>query len=330
MNFADLSDKWHHSICRYLGLDSDTYFYFGVMPGVCREVAGRRDFMYTNPQCFNSKMVYSWTEYHHKKIDDSKYVDSYYGTCPFLWEVGALASKNNYEPKGSLFFLPRDDQVTIRDSDYSKIQKIIDEAPRPATFLLPWRSCDIWKSWDKIKLGGDCRFIQMKDPVTRQFTLAEAFLQHEFVYIPWPGTDMYYSEFLNKNTIIYDDITMYRTKTSEETERDEKGSVLRFLKWGYDYLNDVQKEYFHWTEKWNDIRVQDRKFLAQKMLGLDVLKSPASLHEDLTNRGFLQHEHHYNQFKNYQYDYYTSYEWLRERVDNYKPSDYCSKIYSAL
>jgi len=137
--FADQSDKWHHSICRYLGLSSDTFFLFGVIPGVCREVIGRRDFMYTQPECFNSKLVYSFSEHHHNKLSKSKSVRSYYGTCPFLWDLGLTAIKKEYNPKGSLFFLPRDDQVTIREQEWKSVQDVINTAPKPITFLLPWR-----------------------------------------------------------------------------------------------------------------------------------------------------------------------------------------------
>jgi hypothetical protein len=229
-----------------------------------------------------------------------------------LWELGRIASTEGMptSPEGSLFFLPRDDQVTIREDEYESVQKLIDAAPRPITFLLPWRSCDIWKNWDKLKLGGDCRFIQMSDAVTRQFILSRALLEHEHIYIPWPGTDIYYAEFLDKTIHIYDKLEQYRTKTKDEMER-ESNLVLHYLKWGYDWLTPAQKKFFEWTRKWYDIDKEVRRYLTIKMLGLDVLKSPAELHEDLMNKGFLE----YNQQFCYNPEYQQSYEWLQSMME---------------
>ena len=39
----------------------------------------------------------------------------------------------------------------------------------------------------------------MSDRETRQFVLSDLFLKHQNIYIPWPGTDIYYAEFLEKN-----------------------------------------------------------------------------------------------------------------------------------
>ena len=303
-------------MCRYLGLDLDTFFDFGILPGVCREALGRNDYLYSKTQTFESNKVYAWSHYHYRRLlKQSKAVTPYYGTAPFLWELGKIATETDYKPEGSLFFLPRDDQVTIRDDEYENVQRLIDEVPRPVTFLLPWRSCDIWKHWDKLELDGSrTEFVQMSDPITRQSTLSRLLLQHEHVYIPWPGTDIYYAEFLNKQVHIYDSIKQYRTKKMNEVERFSP-NILLFLKWGYDYLNDVQKDYFHWTEKWNDIEQDIRNYLTIKMLGLDALKSPAELHEDLINNKFLQ----YNQKFVYNPDYQRSYEWLVTKTQEKSP-----------
>ena len=311
--YADRSDKWHNTMARYLGLSEHTSFLFGIIPGVCREAIGRYDHMYTKRECFNSNKTYVWSKHHADKINNGRFSNqtAYYGTAPFLWELGRVAGQGNLsEPRGSLFFLPRDDQVTIREDEYESVQKLIDAAPRPITFLLPWRSCDIWKNWDKLKLGGDCKFIQMSDPITRQFILSRALLEHEHIYIPWPGTDIYYAEFLDKTIHIYDKLEQYRTKTNEEMER-ESNLVLHYLKWGYDWLSPAQKKFFEWTRKWYDIDKEVRRYLTIKMLGLDVLKSPAELHEDLMNKGFLE----YNQQFCYNPEYQQSYEWLQSMME---------------
>jgi len=302
---------------------------FGVIPGVCREVIGRRDFMYTQPECFNSTKVYSFSEHHHQKINKGKVVRSYYGACPFLWDLGVVATTKEYEPKGSLFFLPRDDQVTIREEEWETVQEAIDNAPKPITFLLPWRECDIWKHWNKLVLPDEWDWVQMSDRETRQFTLSELFLKHQNIYIPWPGTDIYYAEFLEKNIIIYDDIKKYRTKTTAEGGKQIQSKVLRFLKWGYDYLNDTQKEYFHWTEKWNDLSLDDRRFLTSKMLGLDTLKSPKELFDDLKLNEFLQDG------LDFVYDdkYQKSYEWLKTKSEKFINSSYsnrCEDLFAKL
>ncbi len=314
--YADKSDKWHHTMARYLGLSEHTSFLFGILPGVCREAIGRYDYMYTKYECFNSDKTYAWSYHHANKINNGRFSNqtAYYGTAPFLWELGRVAAKGMPSPKGSLFFLPRDDQVTIREDEYDSVQKLIDAAPRPITFLLPWRSCDIWRNWDKLKLGGDCEFIQMSDPVTRQFILSRALLEHDSVYVPWPGTDIYYAEFLDKNVIVYDKLEQYRTKTMEEMER-ENNVVIHYLKWGYNWLTEDQKVFFEWTRKWNDIDVDIRKYLTEIMLGLDVLKSPAELHEDLMNKGFLEYSQQFVLNPEYQ----ESYEWLKSRIQERSP-----------
>jgi len=309
--YADKSDKWHHTMARYLGLPLNTSFLFGILPGVCREAIGRYDHMYTKRQCFNSKYVYAWSKHHAEKINSAKFGNNiaYYGTAPFLWELGRVASKNEFKPEGSLFFLPRDDQVTIREDEFESVQQVIDSAPRPITFLLPWRTCDIWRNWDKLKLSGDSQFIQMKDPFIRQEVLSYNILKHEHVYIPWPGTDVYYAEFLDKNIIVYDKLEQYRTKTRDEMQR-ERSDVLHYLKWGYEWLTDNQKVFFEWTREWNKIDKAVRRKLTIEMLGLDTLKKPEELHEDLMNLGFLEDHQSFT----YNSEYQRSYEWLESNL----------------
>ena len=305
--YADKSDKWHHTMARYLGLSPDTSFLFGILPGVCREAIGRYDHMYTKTECFNTNKVYAWSKKHAEKINSAKFGDTkaYYGTAPFMWELGRVASMVNYKPDGSLFFLPRDDQCTIREDEHESVQKLIAGVPRPITFLLPWRSCDIWKHWDKLDLPKDSTFIQLGDPKVRQETLSHLFLKHEHIYIPWPGTDIYYGEFLDKNVIVYDKLEQYRTKTMEEMER-ENNIVIHWLKWGYNWLTDDQKTFFEWTRNWNNIDKPVRKNLTSLMLGLDVLKSPQELHDDLMSQGYLESHQKFR----YNSEYQRSYEWL--------------------
>jgi len=310
--YADRSDKWHHTMARYLGLPLNTSFLFGILPGLCREAIGRYDHMYTKRECFNSKLIYAWSKFHAEKINSAKFgnTTAYYGTAPFLWELGRVASSNDFNPEGSLFFLPRDDQVTIREDEFESVQQVIDSAPRPITFLLPWRTCDIWKHWDKLKLAGDAKFIQMNDPFTRQEILAHSIMSHEHIFIPWPGTDVYYSEFLDKKILVYDKLEQYRTKTQVEMER-WNNDVIHYLKWGYDWLNDNQKKYFEWTRDWMSIDKSVRQNLAIQMLGLDVLKSPEELFEDLMYYGFLEDTQRFVCNPEYQ----KSYEWLESNLE---------------
>ena len=305
--YADKSDKWHHTMARYLGLSPDTSFLFGILPGVCREAIGRYDHMYTKTECFNTNKVYAWSKKHAEKINSAKFGDTkaYYGTAPFMWELGRVASMVDYKPEGSLFFLPRDDQCTIREDEHESVQKLIAGVPRPITFLLPWRSCDIWKHWDKLDLPKDSKFIQLGDPSVRQETLSHLFLKHEHIYIPWPGTDIYYGEFLDKNVIVYDKLEQYRTKTMDEMER-ENNIVIHWLKWGYNWLTDDQKTFFEWTRNWNNIDKPVRKNLTSLMLGLDVLKSPQELHDDMMSQGYLESHQKFR----YNSEYQRSYEWL--------------------
>ena len=309
--YADKSDKWHHTMARYLGLSPDTSFLFGILPGVCREAIGRYDHMYTKRQCFNSKYVYAWSKHHAEKINAAKFGNNvaYYGTAPFLWELGRVASKNEFKPEGSLFFLPRDDQVTIREDEFESVQQVIDSAPRPITFLLPWRTCDIWRNWDKLKLSGDSKFIQMNDPFIRQEVLSYNILKHKHIYIPWPGTDVYYAEFLDKDIIVYDKLEQYRTKTRDEMQR-ERSDVLHYLKWGYEWLTNEQKVFFEWTREWAKIDKPVRRKLTIEMLGLDALKQPKELHEELMNLGFLEDHQSFSHNPEYQ----RSYEWLESNL----------------
>ena len=313
---AQQSDKWHHTMARYLGQKPDTSFLFGIIPGICREAIGRADFLYTNQQTFGSNKVYTWSKHHHDKINSNKFskVESYYGTAPFLWELGKNAILNlQVEPAGSLFFLPRDDQVTIRDESYKEVEQLLHDAPRPVSVLLPWRKCDIWKQWELIKIPEDYTMIQMSNPITRQDTLTKLFLQHQHIYIPWPGTDLYYAEFLHKDIIIYDKLQQYRTKTKDEMDR-EMELVLNHLKWGWDYLTKRQKEFFEWTCCWQRLDPGDRSHMVTTFLGLDVIKSPMVLFNDLQEHGFLEQERTFIQQEIWE----QAYEWIL----SHKPSDY--------
>ena len=320
--YADKSDKWHHTMARYLGLPLNTSFLFGILPGLCREAIGRYDHMYTKRDCFNSQYVYAWSKHHAEKINSSKFktTRAYYGTAPFMWELGRVATLNEFDPKGSLFFLPRDDQCTIREEEYESVQELIDSAPRPITFMLPWRTCDIWKQWDKLKLIGEYNFVQMSDPIIRQETLAHNIMSHEHIFIPWPGTDVYYSEFLDKKIHVYDKLEQYRTKTREEMER-WNSPVIHYLKWGYDWLTDDQKVFFEWTRDWNNIDRSIRKKLTIEILGLDVLKRPEELHREMMSVGML--EPHQKFTPNIEYD--RAYEWLKsnlEKIHDLTPHDH--------
>ena len=51
------------------------------------------------------------------------------------------------------------------------------------------------------------------------------------------------------------------------------------------------------------------------MLGLDVLKSPAELHEDLMNNNFLEYSQQFVLNPEYQ----QSYEWLKSRIQERSP-----------
>tara|TARA_B100001029_G_scaffold15760_1_gene10536 strand:- start:951 stop:1955 length:1005 start_codon:yes stop_codon:yes gene_type:complete len=320
--YAQKSDKWHFTMKRYMGLDPDTSFLFGILPGVCREAIGRYDWMYTDYSCFNSNKVYAWSEHHANKINDDRFSrnSAFYGTAPFLWEVARIAAREElvpesyWKPEGTLFFLPRDDQVTTREDEWESVQKLIDEVPRPVTFLLPWRKCDIWKSYHKLRLGDNCKFIQMNDPITRQYTLSKAFLEHEYVYMPWPGTDLYYADFLDKKIVVYDKLEMYRTKHKGEMDR-EMELVLNYLKWGWDYLTDKQKKYFNWTIDWNSIDEDVRKYLTTKMLGLNALQSPAELYDSLMTRGWLTSQDNFKLDPEYQ----LAYEWLKSKIQEKTP-----------
>jgi len=305
--YADRSDKWHHTMARYLGLPLNTSFLFGILPGVCREAIGRYDHMYTKRECFNSDKVYAWSKRHAEKINSAKFgnTKAYYGTAPFLWELGRVASSTEYESQGSLFFLPRDDQCTIREDEHESVQQLIDSVPRPLTFLLPWRTCDIWKHWDKLELPKDSKFVQMSDPVNRQEILSRLYLTHDNIYVPWPGTDIYYAEFLDKNVIVYDRLEQYRTKSKDEMER-WNSTVIHYLKWGYNWLNDNQRVFFEWTRDWNNIDRSTRKNLTTLMLGTDALKSPEELHDDMMRHGYLEPHQKFT----YDPEYQRSYEWL--------------------
>ena len=304
-------------MARYMGLPLNTSFLFGILPGVCREAIGRYDHMYTKRECFNTNLVYAWSRHHAEKINTAKFsnTQAYYGTAPFLWELGkiAFAQENTpefyTEPKGSLFFLPRDDQVTIREDEYESVQKVIDSAPRPITVFLPWRNCDIWKNWDKLKID-DAEFIQLSNPNTRQAILSSYMLNHEHIYIPWPGTDVYYAEFLDKTVHVYDRLEQYRTKTRDEMDR-ERTDVIHYLKWGYDWLSENQKIFFEWTRDWNSIDVSVRKKLTINMLGLDFLKSPKELYNDLMSRGFLESNQKFTHIPEYE----RAYNWLQSNLE---------------
>ena len=320
---TEQSDKWQHSFQRYLGFDPDTSFSFGILPGVCREAMGRRDWVYTNPQLFRTDKIYSWSDFHHKRLcKEGRRITSYYGSAPWLWDL----NPQQEETGGSLFFLPRDDCGTIRDADINIVQDAIDSAPEPITFLLPWRLCDQWKSWEQLALPGHADLVQMSDRSTRQLILTKLFQKHEYVYLPWVGTDLYYAEFLDKKIVIYDSIKNYRKRTKEEQEAvGTVGWITRNLVWGYDFLNDTQKKFLHYTEQWYDMCKDDRKFLTSKMLGLDALKSPADLFEDLAAVGYL-HKERYSKIEKYN----ITYDWLKSKGSDFPVTDKTKELYDTL
>ena len=96
--YAQQSAKWHYTMARYLGVSPDTSFLFGILPGVCREAIGRYDHMYTNFKCFNSDKTYAWSEHHYNKINNGRFSHqtAYYGTAPFLWELGRVAAQGKF------------------------------------------------------------------------------------------------------------------------------------------------------------------------------------------------------------------------------------------
>ena len=104
-----------------------------------------------------------------------------------------------------------------------------------------------------------------------------------------------------------------------------KSWITRNLVWGYDFLNDNQKEFLHHTEKWYDMSKDDRKFLTSKMLGLDALKSPAELRDDLVRVGYL-HKERYNNIEKYN----ATYDYLKERCVDFTPSDHIQQLYAKL
>ena len=309
------SDKWQHSFQRYFGLHPDTSFRFGVIPGFCRESVGRRDWVYTSTKVYNTQQLYCWSDFHHKRLcKEGHFITSYYGTAPFLWDL----DHQQEEDGGTLFFLPNDDLSTIRDADYKIVQDAIDSAPEPITFLLPWRKDQVWKHWEDLSIPGHADMISLSDRVNRQLILTKLFQQKEYIYLAYPGTDLYYASFLDKEIVIYDSIKNYRSKTDDELAAQgmRREQILSHLIWGYDYLNDVQKEYFHWTENWNDIELQDRQFLTQKILGLDALKSPADLFRDMKENNLLYNEKFVENEK-----YNITYEWLKSKVKKITPTD---------
>ena len=166
----------------------------------------------------------------------------------------------------------------------------------------------------------------MVDRDTRQFTLATLFLRHKHVYIPWPGTDVFYAEFLGRNVVVYDKLEKYRTKTDEE--KDGNHRVLDHLKWGYDYINENQKKFFHYLCEWSELPEQDRLFLTRDFLGLNALKSPEELYNDLQDKNLLPDDNFVNSG-----EYDEAYKWLvdkNKKFANIKCSGRCTAMYDII
>jgi len=105
---------------------------------------------------------------------------------------------------------------------------------------------------------------------------------------------------------------------------------MLYLKWGYDYLNDIQKEFFHLTEKWETLEQQDRKFLTGKMLGLDAIKSPEVLYKDLFDNHFIIDGRFGSPIQS---EYDNAYLYLKEKIEksyNSKCSQVCLDLYNKL
>tara|TARA_Y100001972_G_C7531456_1_gene267822 strand:- start:108 stop:440 length:333 start_codon:yes stop_codon:yes gene_type:complete len=90
--------------------------------------------------------------------------------------------------------------------------------------------------------------------------------------------------------------------------------VLNHLKWGYDYLTKKQKDFFEWTCGWQRLDPGDRSHMVTTFLGLDVIKSPMVLFNDLQEHGFLEQERIFQQQESWE----QAYEWIL----SHKPKDY--------
>lgn len=294
-----ISEKWQHSINRYLevNLDSD-FFDFYVQPGVCKEIIGKDDNFYSNPIFVGSDKVYCWSEFHHKKIK------SFYSCCPFLFDLARVSLTTNNSSKGSLFFLPRGDRVVKRNNDMSW-KEILYSAPKPITVLAPYRIEDKWDYGDGIEV------ISLSNPETRQLQLSKLLLSHEFVYLHLPSSDTFYANFLGKEIIHYDNIKNYSSKKLSEII--SPSIHLRHLNWSYEKLNETQKLFFDF-----DFLQQDVDFLTNKMLGLEVLLSPDELAERLSINTTIK-----NSFS------YDCYQWIKEKTKKFVNSN-CSSSFSNL
>lgn len=292
-----ISEKWQHSINRYLDLPLDSDFFdFYIQPGVCKEIISKDDKFYSNPICVGSDKVYCWSEFHHKKIK------SFYSSCPFLFDLARVSLAKKFNPKGSLFFLPRGDRVVKRNND-PLWKEVLYSAPKPITILKAYRAEDQWDHNEDIKV------ISLIDPINRQLQLSKLFLSHEFVYLPLPSSDTFYANFLGKKVTHYDNIKNYSSKKLSETIAPS--IHLRHLNWSYEKLNETQKMFFDF-----DFSQEDIDFLTNKMLGLEVLLSPDELAESLSINTTIK-----NSFS------YDCYQWIKEKSKNFVNSN-CSNEFS--
>jgi len=294
-----ISEKWQHSINRYLDLPLDSDFFdFYIQPGVCKEVIGKDDKFYSNSICVGSDKVYCWSEFHHKKIK------SFYSCCPFLFDLARVSLTKKFNPKGSLFFLPRGDRVVKRNNDMSW-KNVLHSVPKPITILAPYRIEDKWDYDEDIKVTS------LSNPETRQIQLSKLLLSHEFVYLHLPSSDTFYANFLDKKVIHYDDIKNYSSKKISEIIAPS--IHLRHLNWSYEKLNETQKLFFDF-----DFSQEDIRFLTNKMLGLEVLLSPNQLAESLSINTTIK-----NSFS------YDCYQWIKEKSKNFVNSN-CSNEFSVV
>jgi hypothetical protein len=295
-----ISEKWQHSMNRYLGipLDSD-FFDFYIQPGICKEIIGKFDKFYSNSICIGSNKIYCWSEFHAKKIN------SIYATCPFLFDLARVAIKKKFNSRGSLFFLPREDRVVKRNNDM-KWKDILKSAPQPITILSAYRKQDFWNSNLEIAVES------LTEVKTRQFRLSELLLSHEYIYVPLPSSDTFYANFLNKKVIHYDNIENYSSK--KQSEIISPSIYLRYLNWSYEKTNEIQKKFFEFN-----LSQSDFDFLTKKMLGLEVLESPEDLAEKLLLR-------------EYSFDSLSSecYQWIKQKskkLVNSKSSSEFTNLY---
>lgn len=238
---------------------------FHVMFGVAKESIGKVHFA-NNIE--SRVIIYYWGDYCDNKMIRPK-CHYHIGASPFFY-AHLLNSRDNIERKGTIFYLPRSDNLVVLDEEsdtFNKIKELINNAPKPVTILSYLDCPELWQK----KLNMDVKILSYD--VTDSFwqmKINEVFLRHEYAYIPNICSDFFYATISGCKAIYYDvmDIYTHNYATSSIIPSYHKDKVTQT----YLEFDDMLKNMFT-----GEKITEEQFYLSCRMLSVDKSESSEDL-----------------------------------------------------